>query len=281
MAEPPGTVLDEGGGRNGKRDDWKAERRLMMEEPGQIVQQATIVLPYFDSEVPVLYVADGRRYIPVVAVCRMLGLRADTHMARWRRLLVWDTARKLPLRTARGTRIVWCLQLGAVPFLYSCFNWSLVSPERQGQLRQATDASLKLMEQAQHKMLLRYRDLRHHLFTFLVAYAQADSQLDQVARRMHVRLDRDSCLQFEVLLSQGRTLIQEATAYARTLVQEQATDLIADVVTADADGQMTQIGTFPLFPVVSRQDEERFSAYLSKLTQWYRQVFAFLDEKGL
>ena len=98
---------------------------------------------------------------------------------------------------------------------------------------------------------------------------------------MHTRLDRDSCLQFEVLLSQGRTLIQQATEFARTLVQEQATDLIVDMVTADVDGQMTQIGSFPLFPVVSHQDEERFSAYLSRLTQWYRQVFAFLDEKGL
>ena len=120
------------------------------------------------------------------------------------------------------------------------------------------------MEEAHQKMLTRYRDLRRHLLTFLVAYAQADSQLDQVARRMQARLDRDSCLQFEVLLSQGRTLIQEATAYARILVQEQATDLIADVVTADADGQMTQIGSFPLFPVVSHQDEERFSAYLKQ-----------------
>ncbi len=64
-------------------------------------------------------------------------------------------------------------------------------------------------------------------------------------------------------------------------MHEQATDLIADVVTTDADGQMTQIGSFPLFPVVSRQDEERFSAYLSRLTEWYRKVFAFLDEKGL
>ncbi len=137
------------------------------------------------------------------------------------------------------------------------------------------------MEQAQQEMLQRYRDLRGHLFTFLVAYAQADSQLDQVARRMQARLDRDSYLRFESLLSQGRALIQEATAFARKLVQEQANDLIADVVTADVDGRMTQIGTFPLFPVVTRQDEECFSEHLSKLTQWYRQVFAFLDEKGL
>ncbi len=141
--------------------------------------------------------------------------------------------------------------------------------------------ALKVMEQVQQEMLQRYRKMRGHLLRFLMAYAQADSQLDQVAQRMQVRLDRASCLQFEVLLSQGRTLIQEATSFARKLVQEQATDLIVDVVTLEADGQMTQVDTFPLFPVVSRQDEERFSAYLSRLTQWYRQVFAFLDEKGL
>ncbi len=89
-----------------------------------------------------------------------------------------------------------------------------------------------------------------------------------------------SLLQFEVLLSQGRMLIQEATAHARNLVHEQATDLIADEVTVNADGQMTQIGSFPVFPVVSRQDEECFSAYLSRLTHWYRQVFAFWTRKG-
>lgn len=252
-----------------------------MDEPGQIVQQATLVLPYFDSEVPVLYVADGTAYIPVVALCQMLGLHAATHIARWRRLMIWRHARKLPLRTARGRRIVWCLHLGTVPLLYNCFNWSLVSPERQGQLRQATDAALQVMEQVQQEMLRRYRKMRGHLLRFLMAYAQADSQLDQVARRMHMRLDRASCLQFEVLLSQGRTLIQEATSFARKLVQEQATDLIVDVVTLETDGHMTQVDSFPLFPVVSRQDEERFSAYLSRLTQWYRQVFAFLDEKGI
>ena len=247
----------------------------------QAVRQTTITLPYFEQELPVLYLADGTPYIPVIALCRMLGLRAETQIPRWRRLVVWSNARKLPLRTARGTRIVWCLHLGAVPFLFGCFNWSLVSPRRRAQLRQATDASLKLMEQAQQEMLRRYRVIRRHLFTFLTAYARADAELDQVARRMHARLDRDSRLQFEVLLSQGRMLIQEATALARKLVHEQATDLIADMVTVDADGQMTQIGSFPLFSVVSRQDEERFSAYLSRLTHWYRQVFAFLDEKGL
>ncbi len=247
-----------------------------------IVQQGTMILSYFDFEVPVLSLPDGTRYIPVVALCRMLDLNPRTHIPRWRRLFLWEHARKLPLQTeTRGTRIVWCLHLGTLFFWCSCFNWSLVSPERREQLRQATDAGLKAMEQVQQEMLRRYRDLRRQLFTFLTAYAQADTQLDQVAQRMHTRLDKDSCLQFEVLLSEGRMLIQEATAHARNVVHDQATDLIVDVVTVEADGQMTQIGSFPLFPIVSNQDEERFSAYLSRLTHWYREVFAFLDEQGL
>jgi hypothetical protein len=80
-------------------------------------------------------------------------------------------ARKLPLRTeTRGTRIVWCLHLGALLFWCSSFNWSLVSPERRVQLRQATDAGLKHLEQAHQEMLTRYRQMRHLLFRFLTNY---------------------------------------------------------------------------------------------------------------
>jgi len=246
-----------------------------------VVRQTTITLAYFEQELPALYVADGTAYIPVIALCQMLGLHAATHMARWRRLMIWNHARKLPLKTLRGRRIVWCLHLGMVPLLYTCFNWSLVSPERREQLRQATNASMQAMAQVQQEILRRYRQLRSNLLRFLVTYAQVDSQLDLIAQRAYARLQQDDWLEFEVLLSQGRMLIQEATAFARTLVQEQATDLIVDVVTLEADGQMTQVDTFPLFPVVSRQDEERFSAYLSRLAHWYHDVFAFLDEKGL
>src|SRR2546426_10138406 len=120
-----------------------------------------MILPYFDDEVPVLCLQDGTSYIPVVALCKMLGLRADTHIPRWRKLVLWYKARKLPWRTSTGcTRIVWCLHVGAVPFWCSCFNWSLVSPLRRLQLHQATDAWLKVTEEAQQEMLTAYRQMR-------------------------------------------------------------------------------------------------------------------------
>src|SRR2546421_8013687 len=114
-----------------------AEEQKVSEQQEQGVQQATIVLPYFGEEVPLLYLADGTAYLPVRSLCRMLGLRAETHIPQWQKLVLWASARKLPLQTARGHRIVWCLRLGALPFWSGCFNWSLVSAVRREQLRQA------------------------------------------------------------------------------------------------------------------------------------------------
>ena len=124
----------------------------------RVVQQSTMILPHFDCEVPILYVADGTAYVPVIALCEMLGLRADRHIQQWRRLALWENACKLPLRMKSGkTRIVWCLHRGAFPFLYGCFNWSLVSPERRMQLRQATDEWIELSNHAYQEMQAHYK----------------------------------------------------------------------------------------------------------------------------
>jgi hypothetical protein len=253
-----------------------------MRESMPIVQQGVMTLPYFDDEVPVVYLADGFGYIPMVALCRMLGLSPRTHIPRWRRLFLWVHARKLPLRTeARGTRMVWCLHLGALLFWCSSFNWSLVSPERRVQLRQATDAGLKHLEQAHQEMLTRYQQMRHLLFRFLTNYADAQTQLQQVAARMHRRLDVAYCATLDALLAQGNALIEEATAHARTILQDQATNPIMDVVTIDADGNATEVGSLPLFPVIPEQDCEQFFAQIDRLTHWYGDFVFFLAEHGL
>lgn len=67
----------------------------------EVIEQTMVTLPFLDDEVPALYLADGRPYIPVCAVCRALGIRADTHIRRWRTLVLWITARKLPFQTEK------------------------------------------------------------------------------------------------------------------------------------------------------------------------------------
>ncbi len=250
-----------------------------MGENKPIVQQGVMTLPYFDDEVPIVYLADGVGYIPVVALCRMLGLRPRTHIPRWRRLFLWEHARKLPLRAEkRGTRIVWCLHLGALLFWCSCFNWSLVLPERQVQLHLATEAGFKHLEQAHQEMLSRYQQMRHLLFRFQTTYADAQTQLQEVAARLRGRLDAASSAAFEALLGQGSAIIEEATAHARAMLQDQATIPIMDVVTIDAEGNATEVGTQPLFPVIPAQQEELFIAHIEQLTHWYRDFVFFLAE---
>ncbi len=68
----------------------------MEESQQEVIEQTTVTLPFLDDEVPALYLADGKLYIPVYTVCRALGIRADTHIRRWRTLVLWITARKLP-----------------------------------------------------------------------------------------------------------------------------------------------------------------------------------------
>src|SRR5260221_580761 len=54
----------------------------------EVVVQTTTRLPFLDDQVPVLYLSDGRPYIPVFAVCRAFGIRPDIHIRRWRRLVL-------------------------------------------------------------------------------------------------------------------------------------------------------------------------------------------------
>ncbi len=249
-----------------------AEEDSMRGKQRQAIQQTTMMLPYFDEEVPVFYLADGTAYLPVRALCRMLGLRAETHIPLWRKLVLWAGARKLPLQTARAQRIVWCLHRGALPFWCACFNWSVVAPLRREQLRQATDAWLEDVAQAHLLLLERYRSVRRYLFVFLNAYSEAETWLDRWALHLSASLDIASACRLELLLSRGKTLISQATVQARKMVQEQAMAPVVDMITLDAAGAGTEIGTLPLFPVVPREDCEQFLVSLRRLAHWHQKM---------
>jgi hypothetical protein len=254
-----------------------AEKDSMGGKQRQAIQQSTLMLPYFDEEVPVVYLADGTAYLPVRALCRMLGLRPETHIPRWRKLVLWDSARKLPLKTARDQRVVWCLHRGALPFWCACFNWSCVAPLRREQLRQATDAWQEDVAQAHRLLLERYRSWRRVLFAFLNAYSDAETWLDRWALHFSCSLDAAAYFQLEQLLSQGKTLISQAMAQARKMVQEQAMAPVIDMIALDADGAGTEIGTLPLLPVVPREECEQLLVSMRRLAQWHQKMAGLID----
>jgi hypothetical protein len=256
---------------------------MAMEQNNPKAQQASILLPHFDYEVPVVYVEDGTAYIPVIALCKMLGLHADTHIPRWRRLILWCNARKLLCCMSDGRRRnVWCLHMGALLFWFSCFDWSLVLPERRAQLQQATDEWMSLLDQAHSEMFARYKVTQRILYKFLTENSDVEAALDQFSPALHIYLDDfDVSVQWEDIVCQGKALINQAAAHARNMLHERVSNPIVDGVGLHADGEVSDEFAIPLFPIVKEEDFACFLHDLKRLSQWHQQVMDFLSVHGI
>lgn len=193
-----------------------------MEEKMRNIYQTVIMLPYINYEVPLLYEKDGNRCIPVIALCEMLGLHANLYIPQWRKLVLWTNARKLPLRTTNGRKwVVWCLHIGAIPLWCNCFDWLLISPTRQQQLQQATEAWYEALRQAHIEMLSNYKQMSNLLLKFITMYQDTDAKLSQLAACLHpISGHFDLCIKLEELITRGKNLIRGATDHVRKMVQE-------------------------------------------------------------
>jgi len=214
---------------------------------------------------PVLYLADGASYVPVGALYAMLGLRAERHVPKWRKLVFWGSARKLAfLGGTKGTRAVWCNPMEQFPFIFGCFDWRLVSAERHTQLRQVVNAWFEASEQAFQEMQAHYKNMRHLLFTFFTIFADADVLLKCYADLSCPSLGFETLVQLDIMVHQGKRILFLASAHARKMLQDQGEIPIVDAATIKADSVETV--SLPLLPVVSRKDSEQFFQHLEKLT---------------
>lgn len=248
----------------------------------KIIEQVTVRLPFFGEEVPALLAEeDGKLYLPVIEICRMLGIRADRHIPRWRTLAFWHGARKFPFRTRSGaTRMVWCLDMGSVYFLYGSFDWRLVSPLRQVQLREATEAAIEVTSRAHAQMIETYHRVRKSLFRFLCASIGWQEALQQRAQQFASRLEPGARIQFEELIGQGCRLIDEARTQARAVLQWQADLPVIDAFTIDGGGRVIDEFPLPLLPLVPREELERYFEAGERIVEWYRSMSASLDAQG-
>jgi hypothetical protein len=248
----------------------------MDEREPVVVTQTTVTLPFLHDEVPALYLADGRPYIPVFAVCHALGIPPASSIRRWRNLALWVTARKLPFQTEKqGKRLVWCLLISQVPFLYGLFDWKLVAPQRQAQLRQATEAQIQLANRAYQEMQQRYKATRQLLFHFMTECADFERFFQQSAEIASMQLDGQASLTFQFLIEQGRGLYRDAVAHARKMLQDQGELPIIDAMRVDANHNVVETFSMPLLPIVPEEDSTRFVEYRRQLVAWHVELAAF------
>jgi hypothetical protein len=253
----------------------------MDEDQQTIIKQTTVILPFLEDEVPALILTDGKLYIPVFAVCHALGISADTHIRRWRHLLLWTTARKLPLQTQeRGRRLVWCLLISEIPSLYGLFNWQLVPSERRLQLYHATKEQAKLLNLAYQNMQQQYKAMRQTLFTFLTRFVDIDTLLKLYTNILSPTLDEEASLRLITLVDRGRSLFQRTIEHARYMVHDQETLQIIDLFQIDANDKVIDSFSIPLLPIVSTEDREHFLALIEQLSDWILELQAFWDDRG-
>lgn len=247
----------------------------MDEREPVVMKQMTVTLPFLDDEVPALYLADDRPYIPVFAVCHALGIPPASSIRRWRNLALWVTARKLPFQTRKqGKRLVWCLLISQVPFLYSLFDWKLVAPERQAQLRQATEAQVQLSHRAYQDMQQRYKATRQLLFQFMSECADIERFFQRCMEIASMRLDGQAFLAVQSLIERGRELYRDAAAHARKILRMQGELPIIDAVRVDATHTVVETFSMPLLPLVPEEDITRFIEYRRQLAAWYVELAA-------
>ena len=234
-------------------------------------------LPFLDEQVPALIVADGRPYIPVFAVCRVLGIRTDTHIQRWRRLIFWGTARKLLFQTEkRGRRLVWCLLISEVPYLYSLFDWSPLPPERRRQLYEAAHAHAQLLGQVYQEMQAQYAATRQALFSVLTRAAELDNTFWPAMAGKAASLPSEAQATYARLLDCGQDIYEKLIAHTRRMLHAQQDEsLIIDAVKFDAEHRIIDTFSLPLFPVVSREESLVLTELLQQVTRWHQALADF------
>ena len=243
-----------------------------MKKEVHIVRQGVATLPFLDDEVPALYTADNKPYIPAFAVCRVLGLPVDPHIRKWRNMLLWVTAHKLPLKTERGMRNVWCLLISEVPFLYANVIWRYVSSERRAQLHEAIEKGMDLANAAYQQMQREYHEFRQTLFTFLRTCADLESQWGPQLHGVSDEIQQ----KYRMLLQEGQSLYHDAAALARAILQEQGTNPVIDALILNNENSVVDSFAMPLLPVIDREKKSQFLVFIAAIGNWHLAMAHFL-----
>lgn len=252
----------------------------MAESQQEFIEQTIVPLPFLHDEIPALSLSNGRVYIPIYVVCHALGIRADVHIRRWQRLVLWINARKLSLQSGKlGKRLVWCLPIAEVPFLYGLFDWQLVSPARRLQLYHATLEQAERSNLVYQVMQQEYKTMRQTLFIFLTNFADIDTLLRRYVEIRSPTLDEESALLLASFIDYGRSLFQKATTQAQKMICYQEMLPIIDTFKIDANNRVIDSFSMPLLPIVPLEDEELFNICMKQLVTWKWELQAFWSEQ--
>ncbi|MBA3824879.1 MAG: hypothetical protein H0X24_13410 [Ktedonobacterales bacterium] len=244
-----------------------------------VIMQTTVPLPMLGGELPLLVTGDQRGYVPVAALCHLMGVRPATYLSRWQRAPFWSEALKLMWQTpTRGRRAVWCLERHSLKDAMQSIDWRGIDPERREQLFAFSQEYEKLLQESYAGLLEEYRAFRRMLYRLLTTYARIAERLQSFRERLGLLLSRHAMDQVGAVLDEGERIISAGADFAATHVRAiEVADTLQTLARGSQDANVTEV----TIPSISRADFDALTQHLDRFSAWQDRFDAFLQRYGI
>ena len=258
-----------------------------------LIQQESITLYPFESNVPVLHTPDGD-YLPIRPLCDLLGLAP----AVWtgvlcRRFKPVGGVHKWPYTPPDGNTVeTWCLQIDELSLWMMRLNPRYVQGKRREQLEafQQTmmDAAARIYLQDQWASQAQYQQARERLFTQANDCNSGYAALASIEAWMQIHMphmrgylpDADAALEDVLaLLADGRARYDASRASLQSAIQKMQKRAAIDTVILDADGLLTDTIAMPILPSIP--DTSDVDACFEHIQAWWVTFRAWIMARGL
>lgn len=238
------------------------------------VSTTWLQLPHFDHQVPLLTGPDGYHYVPLFALCQMLGLNATNEIQRARYMLLWDLARLLPLEINGRICGAWSLPYPLhVGYWFGMAYERVADPARREQLKRAIDDSMELSEQAYQAVEAQFEDGRRRMYRLALQVKQLRSRLETLLDTPTINVHDEA---LAGIIVRATALADLVEPFVRGWLSDAAGLPVIDSIRVDDTGAVIDSHVpSTLFGTLQRADAEKLDAYevllartLTQLAEW-------------
>jgi hypothetical protein len=241
----------------------------------QMVQNVYTLAP-LTSNLPVVQAPDGEDYVPLRALCEIVGLNPSSYIGVFcqycepgetRRLLIWNSP--------TGKRKDWCLLRSHLVYWLVNVPVDRVPPDRREAVLALQHQCAALLGSAYMQMQEQHQHARRVIFRLLNICAAQEQELRNFEIMGNLLFDEAHQQMLALRLAEGRELVDTLADAARKMLARLMEGPIVDGVVLNKDHEVIDTTSFPLFPIVQDPDPatletiDRFREWITQFNRWW------------
>lgn len=238
--------------------------------------QEIFTLSSLTDNLPIVKTPDGGEFVPLRALCEMVGLRPSAYVGVFcqyfevgvvRRLLSWDSP--------TGHRKDWCLNRKHLPHWLVNVPASRVPPERREKVLTLQNYCTVLLGRTYEMMIERHREARRTVFELLNACAREEEKLQRYEQDGASLFNQAQQQALAKKAAEGHQLLERVANLARRMLSTLMAGPVVDGVVLNKNNEVTDTTSFPLFPIVGDTDQmalemaELVKEWAAHFKQWW------------